>query len=392
MASQYLGGFLGTTQAGVEARNDVTVAVKNWFANRNPLATRLPYVPVDRVDFLMYGHNYRPVSGKLGAGISSTGTTTITLDDTSFLMMHDLLEFVDPVNGTEVMQVSADPASATTVAVIRGVAGTSALGTIANNTPYFLYGNSRTGAEVTQTGLVSTGLARTQYCQTHQFPVQIGGSAQTARAQVFPGGIQSPFDFNMTMQLQNMIDSVELTAYYGRSQAPVDSPVTTAKSNGLRSILTTNMVGVYNSSVPTNAAAYGPQDLIRDTLQASRTNGGEVDLLVLSTNFMSGLATWGMAVQRLPAGETIFGTPIDVFECPFLHGVTIVEAPLLRPYTAIALTSSEVYMRVKRHPYWNMRGNRGDMMEGDWICELAVEVVNEAHHAWVDSITAFSAA
>jgi hypothetical protein len=318
------------------------------------------------------------------------------VNDTSYIQNHDLLEFVDPVNGTEVMQVAADPPSATTLTVVRGVAGTTALGTVANGTPFYVYGNSRTGAEVGQTGLTSVGLARYQYCQTHQFPVQIGGSAQTARAQVFPGGIQSPFDFNMTMQLQNMIDSVELTAYYGRSQAPVDAvgatPATTAKSNGLRSILVTNNIGAYTASVPTNAAAYAPQDLIRDTLQASRTNGGECDLMILSTNFMSGLATWGMAVQRIPAGETIFGTPIDVFECPFLHGVTIVEAPLLRPYTAIALTSSEVYMRVKRHPYWNMRGNRGDMLEGDWISELAIEVVNESHHAWVDSITAFSAA
>ena len=62
--------------------------------------------------------------------------------------------------------------------------------------------------------------------------------------------------------------------------------------------------------------------------------------MVVSTNFMSGFATWGQAIQRIPAGETVFGTPINVLEAPFLHGVTIVEAPLLRPYTAIALTSS----------------------------------------------------
>ena len=57
--SNFLQGFLGTQQAGVEARNDITVAVRNWFANRNPLVTRLPYVPVERVDFLMYSHQYR---------------------------------------------------------------------------------------------------------------------------------------------------------------------------------------------------------------------------------------------------------------------------------------------------------------------------------------------
>ncbi len=40
---------------------------------------------------------------------------------------------------------------------------------------------------------------------------------------------------------------------------------------------------------------------------------------------------------------------------------------------------------------WNMRGNRGDMIEGDWIAEGAIEVVNEPHHAWLQGITAFSA-
>ena len=187
-----------------------------------------------------------------------------------------------------------------------------------------LIGNSRTGAEVNQTGLSTIGISRTQYCQTFQFPVQIGGSAQTARAQVMPGGIQSPFDFNMTIQLQNMVDDIENSCYYGIAQAPVDSSSTTAKMNGLKHILVTN-----NITSPTNASAYGSTDLIRDTLQAARTGGGEPDLLVVSTNFMSGFATWGQAIQRVPAGETVFGTPINVLEAPFLHGVTIVEAPLL---------------------------------------------------------------
>ena len=160
--------------------------------------------------------------------------------------------------------------------------------------------------------------------------------------------------------------------------------------NGIRNILVTNNISGYGNN-PTNSSAYGSTDLIRDTLQAARTGGGEPDLLVVSTNFMSGFATWGQAIQRIPAGETVFGTPISVFEAPFLHGVTIVEAPLLRPYTAIALTSSEVYIRNKRNPFWNLRGNRGDMVEGEWLAEMAIEIVNESHHAWVENITAFSA-
>ena len=385
--ADFLQGFLGTYQSGVEARNDVTVAVRNWFANRNPLVTRLPYVPVERVDFLMYTHKYRARSTTLGAAVTSAGQTAITTADATFLMNHDVLQFVDSATGnTEYAQISGDPTSATTFNVVRGTAGTTALSSVTNGSIVNLIGNSRNGAEVNQTGLTTVGVSRTQYCQTFQMPVQIGGSAQSARAQVMPGGIQTPFDFNMTVQLQNLIDDIENTCYYGLAQAPSADNTVTAKMNGLRAILQTN-----NTVSPTNGSAYGSTDLIRDTLQAARQNGGEPDLLVVSTNFMSGFATWGQAIQRVPAGETVFGTPINVLEAPFLHGVTIVEAPLLRPYTAIALTSSEVYIRNKRNPYWNLRGNRGDMVEGDWIAEMAIEVVNESHHAWVEGITAFSA-
>ena len=222
--STYLQGFLGTQQAGVEARNDITVAIRNWFANRNPLATRLPYVPVERVDFLMYSHKYRNRSVTLGAGISSSTSTTITVSDNSNFLNHDLLFVQDSATlDTEIMQISADPLASNQLAVTRGVVTTSPyqlLSTVTNGSTVTLLSNSRTGAEVNQTGLTTVGIPRTQYCQTYQFPVQIGGSAQTARAQVMPGGIQSPFDFNMTVQLQNMVDDIENTIYYGVAQRP----------------------------------------------------------------------------------------------------------------------------------------------------------------------------
>ena len=397
--ADFLQGFLGSQMAGVEARNDVTVAIRNWFANRNPLVTRLPYVPVERIDFQMYTHKYRARSTVLGAAVSSASQTSLTVTDATFLMNHDVLEIVDTTTGNvERVQINGDPAGPNMVNVIRGlwsqiggVVGTTPLSSASASSTVNLIGNSRNGAEVNQTGLTTLGVARTQYCQTFQFPVQISGSAQSTRAQVLPGGIHTPFDFNMTVQLQNMVDDIENSMYYGIAQGPNDIAGVTAKMNGLRSIFQTNNISSLTGTTPVNAAAYGATDLVRDTLQAARSGGGEPDLLIVSTNFMSGFSTWGQAIQRVPAGETAFGTPINVLEAPFLHGVTIVEAPLLRPFTAIALTSSEVYIRNKRNPYWQLRGARGDMVEGDWIAEMAIEVVNESHHAWVEGITAFSA-
>ena len=121
-----------------------------------------------------------------------------------------------------------------------------------------------------------------------------------------------------------MVDDIENCVYYGIAQALVDNTnpllATTAKMNGLRSILQTNNISVLTETTPVNASAYGSRDLIRDTLQSARQNGGDPDLLVVSTNFMSGFATWGQAIQRIPAGETVFGTPINVLEAPSSTG------------------------------------------------------------------------
>src|SRR5580704_16471915 len=151
--ADFLQGFLGTQQAGVEARNDVTVAIRNWFANRNPLVTRLPYVPVERVDFLMYTHKYRARSAVLGAAIASGSATSLTVADATFLMNHDVLEIVDSTTGNvERVQISGDPTSSTTVNVTRGISsqiagtqGTTALSAVTNGSTVNLIGNSRTG-------------------------------------------------------------------------------------------------------------------------------------------------------------------------------------------------------------------------------------------------------
>jgi len=156
---------------------------------------------------------------------------------------------------------------------------------------------------------------------------------------------------------------------------------------GVQSILSTNKV-----TTPTNASAYKPSDLIRDTIQACFNGGGNPSLLLVSTDFLSAFAVWGHAAMRVNAGSNVFGTPIDLFEAPFLSGISIVPAPLLRPGTAICLSANEARVRLKRSMIDKPRGSRGDAFEGDIIMEGAIEVDNEAHHAWVSGITAFSAA
>jgi hypothetical protein len=147
-----------------------------------------------------------------------------------------------------------------------------------------------------------------------------------------------------------------------------------------------------NTSTPANATAYKPSDLVRDAMQSAFQSGGNPSLMLMSPDFMTGMAVWGHAAQRLQAGATVFGTPIDLFEAPFLSGVYIIPAPLLRPGTVITFTMPEVRIRVKRNMIDKPRGSRGDAYEGDMIMEGAMEVDNEAHHSFVTGITGFAAA
>lgn len=379
MPNAYLQGIQGAFDNQAEIRNNIYVVASNWFVNRCPLVTRIPRVPTGSTTFTIVSRSFRPRVASLSAAVVAADTQ-ISLADVSPFMNGDVLELASG----ERVEILSDPNVATnTVAVRRGAEGTTP-GTGTANDVIRLIGNSRTGAEINQSGVALKPVGVTQFCQTWQHPVQVGGSLQASSAFEASPGSRTPFEQYKMDALQNLIDDMEYTSYYGRGEDP--AVAARPKQKGLRALLATTL-----TTNPVNAGAYKPTDLIRDTLQQCRVNGGEPDVLLVASNFMTGLATWGMAVQKIDAGVNVFGTPIDVFEAPFLGGVSIIEAPLLKPSTAVCLTSNAVRMRMKRNEFWNPRGVRGDAYEGDWIAEGAIEVDNPLHHAWVEGITAFSA-
>jgi hypothetical protein len=204
-------------------------------------------------------------------------------------------------------------------------------------------------------------------------------------------GFATPLDRDRMLAMQHVMDDFESATYYGRAQA-MSSTVTRPTMLGLGGGTTYGLVRTNFTTSPTNAAAYKPSDLVRDTIQAVFNGGGNPTVLLVSTDFLNGLAVWGHAAMRLQAGANVFGTPIDLFEAPFLSGISVIPAPLLRPGTAICLSDPEVRIRLKRPMIDKPRGSRGDAFEGDIIMEGAIELDNEAHHAWVSGVTAFAAA
>lgn len=379
MASSYLQGIQTAFDNQAEVRNDIHVVSTNWFVNRCPLVSRTPRLPVGSTAFSMIKRSFRTRIATLASPVAA-GDTQITLIDAGSFMNGDVIE----LPSGERLEIIGDPNLAgNTVPVRRAAEGTTA-GTALANDIIRLISNSRSGSEVNQNGIAFRPVGVVQYCQTWQHPVQIGGSLQASSLYQTSPGIRTPFDQNKMDALQNLMDDMEVSSYYGKGEDPSISG--RPKQKGLKALLVTN-----NVVAPTNSAAYKATDFIHDTMERCRVNGGDPDVLLVSSNFMTGLAIWGQAVQRLNAGSNVFGTPIDIFEAPFLGGISIIEAPLLKPYSAVCLTSSEVRLRMKRNEFWNARGSRGDAIEGDWLAEGAIEVENENHHAWLEGISAFSA-
>ena len=361
--------------AGVIIPDIYGVAI-NWFVNRTPLLTRLPKLPVGSLDFYFTNDNYRPRSVNLSANYSTTGTT-LTFTDASEFDVGDVLQ-VD----SEYFLVTAT--SGTTPTVTFAYAGsTNAAHT--SGTPAYLITNTRTGGELNIAGLSRVPKVVTQSCQTVQHAYQVGGSLATTENYV--SGLGTPLDRDRMLCMQNCMDDFESGVYYGVR-------VSYSASNGARAMMAglNNLVVTNRTTSPTNANAYKPSDLQRDTVDLCFTNGGNPGALIVSPDFQNGFTTWGLPLVRLEAGATELGVAIDTFRAPFLNDILVIPAPLLRKGTAICLTEPECRVRLKRPLYEKPHGSRGDAIEGDMIMEGAIELDNEAHHAMVSGITAFTAA
>lgn len=362
--------------------NDIHAAAINYGINRTPLSTRLAGVPVGSTHITIVNKNFRPNNVVLTADATNVATT-ITVADSSLFDTDDVIQIED-----EYLLVSGRP-SATTVTVTRGYGGTTGAahtaGSAPNQLPIYFVTNTRTGAAKNTDPISRIPQTSTQAVQTIMHSYSVGGALQADTNYVSAYG--TPLDEARYDCMQMCLDDYERGAYYGRGilvTATTSKPMMT----GMRYWLTTNNKGA-TGNLPTNYNAYKSTDFVRDTIQACYSNGGTPNLLLVSVDFLSAFDTWGKQYMRIPAGSNIFGTPIDLYEAPFLQGIPIVPAPLLRPGTAVCLNTNEVRNRWRRTMFEKPRGSAGDVTEGDMILDGAIEVANEAHHAWVSGITTF---
>ena len=149
--------------------------------------------------------------------------------------------------------------------------------------------------------------------------------------------------------------------------------------SGLRGLVRTT-----KATISWAFAAPDEDDFIRITIgDLKEASGHDADLLVVSSDWVQRFRD--NAWEPAQAGETIFGTPITVFRSEKMPGVAIIEAPLLRSLTAIPAVSTELEVQLATAPNWNQFPNRGDMIEGEWAAQLAIDLKNDDAAAWVSA-------
>jgi hypothetical protein len=356
---------------------DVFRMAINYYPNRCPLLYMLMKAPLNALTFYMNSDTYRPRTTTLGGAYTSAGAT-LTVADSTGITNGDILEI-----DSERFLVTAINNS-TTVTVTGAFEGTTQANHN-NNSTVTIVTNARTGADVDQNALSRLPSTVAQYAQTCQQAYQVGGAFQSTGN--YMDGAITPLDRDRMMAVQHVVDDFERACYYGKGAA-LSSTVGNQAMKGIQTICTTN-----KTTSPTNASSYKPSDFTRDVLQSCFNAGGNPDLILVSTGFLSGLFTWGYPLQLLDAGATELGVRPNVYIVPFVGGCQLMAAPLLGTSTnfaAIALNTNEVRLRIKRALFDKPRGSRGDAVEGDMIMEGAIDVENEGHHSWTSGITGFA--
>lgn len=361
---------------------DVFGVSMNYYPNRHILYTRFPHAPVGSSSFRFTNENFRPRSVNLTTTINNS-ITTLVVADSSFFDVDDLVKVED-----EIMIVTGKDAAAKTITVIRAYAGTSAAShtvpSLPAVMPVYLLTNTRTGAAKNIPALSRKPTSFTQWLQTTQHAYSTGGALN---AKTNYGPFATPLQRDKQQTLFATLDDFEFAMLYG-VLIPGDSGTAPKPAMaGIDNLLVTN-----RTKAPTNANAYTPYDLVRDTFQRCCDAGGAPTHLLVSSDFLSGFAKWKIGVIHMPSEANELNVAIARMTVSFLPpNVEVVMHPLLRPGTAIALQDDEVAIRMAREVFDKPRGSAGDAFEGDIIMEGAIELDNEAHAAMVSGITAFSA-
>lgn len=397
-------GILTPLMLGTEQATILYPYLREIFVNETPLVTRLDRKQAEAESYTILSYDIRPRKYTLTVAVSGTSITTatlttLTLADASPLLVGDVLELISTDgSATERVEVQADPIiAAGTVSVRRRVEGTVAIANdVSANQTVTMIGNSRTGGEINQTANRANRTGIPQNVQTFQFPVQVGGKTMAVSNIRLPTGISDVFTLEQKVKMTEMMRDEEYTSYYGLGDKPGVNNNIRAKQSGLKKLIgyfgSTDSGVTPGPNVDSSAKSSFTKFNFVSAIQKAFDAGGNPNVVLCSTNFMTALATWSAGQQYfMDQRANAIGLAIREFQVAFLGmPLTFVPSLQLKAGTFCALTWEDVFIRQLRPEQFIKRGVMGDASQGDFLCDLCIELGHPGWHVFSENISTFA--
>ena len=216
MANAYLQGIQGAFDNQAEVRNNIYVVASNWFVNRCPLVTRVPRVPTGSTTFTIVSRSFRPRVATLAAAVAA-GDTQIALADASPFMNGDVLELASG----ERVELIGDPNLVDQHRPRPPRRG--------RDDARHRRGQRRDPADRQQPDRGGDQPERRRHEARRRDPVLPDLAAPGPGRRLAPGlvgvrdrrpGVRTPFEQYKMDALQNLMDDMEYSSYYGRGEDP----------------------------------------------------------------------------------------------------------------------------------------------------------------------------
>lgn len=377
-------GNFETDEAPQDWRETILYLFPNGDAPLNALLSKMGKEATESTTFNWWEKGLIASTTQVNGAIADVNETNIVVDDAS-IFRKEMQVFNPRTN--EVMIVSADPANANTVVVVRGSAG-SAKAAILNDDHLFVIGTVY--AEGTGVGnpIYQGPSKQYNYPQIFKSPVEITESANKEKTRT-----GKKYEDMKEEALRRLSVDMELAFIFGRRHEDTGSNgkprrftggidthfVTTNRFDGNGTLTKTNF-----DSYMEQLFAYGSEERL---LLAGRTLISVIHKLVQANTS-----------YQITTGETVYGIRLQRIVTPF-GDLLLKRHPLfstnayLRGY-GVALDLSNIKERPFREIDFkeNVQDNDADEKKDNFICETGLEVNHEATHAIFENFTDFSQA
>lgn len=377
-----------TNQSEAETRIDAYA--REVYLSNAPLLLTLPTMPAPGDQWTVTGETVRPQTAVLNAAIG-TGDATITLVDATPFQIGDVLQIFNTAGTSTERVLVTSLNSSTVLGITRAFEGTTAVAnTPGSFTTVQLIGTASTGSEIDKVSFRNQPTTYTQRLQTFMYRASVGGMTQAMPNVALPNGMMDTLAAHKRVKTIECLRDAQRSMYYGLGQTR-NSVTQRPTQLGIKGIITT-----YSSALnvtTSTAASYTQLNFMADLIQKAVDGGGDPDLLVCSTNWMTAFATWSNGKQYFQEKDVTPGLGIPIERMYFAFGgkkLEIVYDYGLISGTAMVLSSKDIKVAEGRPLMMKPVGSRGDADEVDVIADWSLEVGHPGFHAWREGVTGFA--